>query len=44
MSLSTFPAPAAGLVKYSQLFTSSGTFTLPSGYSATNPLFVAAMW
>lgn len=40
MGLSTFPAPAAGLVKYSQLFTSSGTFTLPSGYSATNPLFV----
>jgi hypothetical protein len=40
MGLSTFPAPAAGLVKYSQLFTSSGTFTLPSGYSSTNPLFV----
>jgi hypothetical protein len=40
MGINTFPAASAGLAKYSQLFTSSGTFTLPSGYSATNPLFV----
>lgn len=40
MGLSVIPAPASGLVKYTQLFTSSGTFTLPSGYGSTNPLFV----
>lgn len=40
MAVSNLVAASAGLVKYSQLFTSSGTFTLPSGYSSTNPLFV----
>lgn len=40
MAVSNLVAGAAGLTKYTQLFTSSGTFTLPSGYGSTNPLFV----
>jgi hypothetical protein len=34
------PASSGGLTKYTQLFTSSGTFTLPSGYGPSKPLLV----
>lgn len=41
MGYSVYPAAAAGLsVRKSQTFTSSGTFTLPSGYGASKPLLV----
>lgn len=40
MAVSNLVAASSGLIKYTQLFTSSGTFTLPSGYGSTNPLFV----
>jgi hypothetical protein len=38
MGLTVFPPAAGGLKLYTQTFTSSGTFTLPSGYGASNPL------
>jgi hypothetical protein len=40
MGISVFPAASAGPVRKSQTFTSSGTFTLPSGYGASKPLLV----
>lgn len=41
MGSNVYPAAAGGLsVKKVQTFTSSGTFTLPSGYGASKPLIV----
>jgi len=43
MAVTNLVAGAAGLTKYTQMFTTSGTFTLPSGYSSTNPLFARVL-
>jgi hypothetical protein len=40
MGLSVFPAASGGLIRKSTSFASSGTFTLPAGYGAGNPLIV----
>ncbi len=40
MGIQVFPAAGGGVVLKTQTFTSSGTFTLPSGYGASNPLIV----
>lgn len=42
MGIAVFPAPSAGglSVQKTQTFTSSGTFTLPSGYGVSKPLIV----
>jgi hypothetical protein len=43
MGISVFPIPSsAGLIRKSQTFTSSGTFTLPTGYGAGQPLIIDA--
>jgi len=43
MGLSVFPtASSSGLIRKSQTFTSSGTFTLPTGYGAGQPLIIDA--
>jgi hypothetical protein len=42
MGISVFPAPGSGLIRKSQTFTSSGTFTLPAGYGAGQPLIIDA--
>jgi hypothetical protein len=42
MGVSVFPAASSGLIRKSQTFTSSGTFTLPTGYGAGQPLIIDA--
>jgi hypothetical protein len=40
MGISVFPAASGGVIRKSTTFTSSGTFTLPAGYGAGQPLIV----
>lgn len=40
MGISVFPAAGGGVVRKQTSFTSSGTFTLPAGYGAGQPLIV----
>jgi len=40
MGISVFPAAGGGVIRKSTTFTSSGTFTLPAGYGAGQPLIV----
>jgi hypothetical protein len=40
MGVSTVPSGGGGLAPYYQKFTSSGTFTLPSGYGSSKPLLI----
>lgn len=43
MAVSSLVAAGGGVKKYVQTFNSSGTFTLPAGYDAGNPLNVAVV-
>ena len=38
MASTVFPAASSGVTRRTAVFTSSGTFTLPSGYDSNNPL------
>jgi hypothetical protein len=42
MGIQTIPAASGSLIRKSQTFTSSGTFTLPAGYGAGQPLIIDA--
>jgi len=43
MGIAVFPAPSSALIQKSQTFNSSGTFTLPAGYGAGQPLIISAL-
>jgi len=43
MGIAQIPAPSGGLTQTVTTFTSSGTFTLPSGYGVSKPLWVQVL-